>query len=82
MMYEGPSSDDIERFSHETGYCPSCGDEIWDDVDRCPNCDEWISGRITSRHPEAAAMRKRLYAAIGIIALVSFLVVLGFIRIF
>lgn len=35
---DGPSDDDIERFSDVTQKCPSCGTTLYDDVEVCWNC--------------------------------------------
>jgi len=56
MKYEGPSEEDLERFSREdTGYCPECGEEVWDDAPQCKAC-----------------FRKQSFAIIGVIVLIAF----------
>ena len=35
---EGPSADDLERFSGEHRACPSCGSEVYDEATICPVC--------------------------------------------
>lgn len=35
---EGPSAEDVERFGGVTHACPSCGTEVYDDVDLCWKC--------------------------------------------
>lgn len=59
MIDEGPSSEDIERFSAETGHCPFCGAEIWDQADVCPKCRNYIGGDTLSRHPVETWWRKK-----------------------
>lgn len=36
--FEGPSDDDIARFSGETRVCPVCAEEIYDEASVCPSC--------------------------------------------
>lgn len=75
-MYEGPSQEDIERFSaDETGYCSNCGEEIWDDVSKCPACGEWIQGSTSHRTPMENAFRKRMIILVIALALASFVLI-------
>jgi len=46
MIDEEPSSEDMDRFSHETGFCPECGEEIWDEAYACPHCDAVVEGQV------------------------------------
>ena len=74
MVDENPSQEDIERFStHETGYCPHCGDEIWDDATQCPSCNTWIQHNISHRDPTTNDFRKRTIVVIVIVVLIAFL---------
>jgi len=67
MLDEGPSAEDLTRFGDdEFGYCPECGDEVWDDVTACPSCGEWIEGRVQSRKPHELQARRRMIALIAI----------------
>jgi len=60
MIDEGPSDADLARFGDDqTGYCPECGAEIWDDVSSCPSCGAWIQGDTRSRTPEEREARAR-----------------------
>ena len=43
---EDPSEEDQLRFGDETGYCPDCGREIWDEAWQCPHCGEVVENRI------------------------------------
>lgn len=64
-MDEGPSDEDLERFSGETVFCPHCRGEIHDEAQRCPLCGEWI----TAAAPENRRWLWRLIwmgAAIGL----------------
>jgi uncharacterized membrane protein YvbJ len=74
-MYEGPSQEDIERFSSdESGYCPRCGEEIWDDVSKCPACGEWIQGNTSHRTPMENEFRKKMIILIIALALGAFVI--------
>ena len=49
-MEEGPSEDDIARFSDEAMTCPECGSEVYHDSPLCQTCghaftNESIFGR-------------------------------------
>lgn len=35
---EGPSTDDVERFSDPTTRCRECGAEVWDEAEMCHKC--------------------------------------------
>jgi uncharacterized OB-fold protein len=39
--------------------CPKCGAEVYDDIEKCPHCGEWIGGL-----EYAGSSRKRLFVAI------------------
>lgn len=44
---EGPSDEDIRQFGgeeSETSRCPSCGQEMFEDADRCSHCGEYVVG--------------------------------------
>jgi len=67
MIDEGPSAEDLKRFGDdEYGFCPHCGEEVWDDAPTCPSCGEWIEGRAQAKHPETQKARQRVYALIAI----------------
>jgi hypothetical protein len=70
---EGPSQEDIERFSsHETGYCPHCGKEIWDDIEKCPSCNTWLQGGTVHQNQANRAFRHRAFVFIIIVVLLGF----------
>jgi|TARA_B100000959_G_scaffold283736_1_gene353407 hypothetical protein len=70
---EGPSQEDIERFStHETGYCPHCGEEIWDDIQQCPSCNTWLQGGTVHQNPIHRAFKQKALALIILIILIGF----------
>ena len=74
MIDELPSEEDINRFSDETGYCPHCGEEIYDDSDWCPKCDNPLHGDGTShRHPTSSIMTKKVGVILLVILLLAFL---------
>ncbi|MBC8201574.1 MAG: hypothetical protein H8E86_05950 [Planctomycetes bacterium] len=74
MHDEGPSVEDIERFSsHETGYCPRCGEEVWDDISKCPSCGIWMQQGASHRIPESSAFRKKCIVFIVVLLLVGFI---------
>lgn len=74
MHYEGPSQEDIERFSNnETGYCPHCGSDIWDDVSRCPSCQSWLNDGTSHRDPVSNNFQKRFFMLVVVIVLIAFL---------
>ncbi|MBI70001.1 MAG: hypothetical protein CMJ38_08445 [Phycisphaerae bacterium] len=74
MIDEYPSDEDIERFSDETGFCPHCGEEIYDDSDWCPKCDNPLHGNGTGhRHPLSAIMTKKIGVILLVVLLLAFL---------
>ncbi|MFG0258335.1 MAG: hypothetical protein ACF8GE_10575 [Phycisphaerales bacterium JB043] len=42
---EGPSPEDLVRFSRETTVCPACGSEVYDEASVCPSCLRDLSDR-------------------------------------
>jgi hypothetical protein len=75
MRDEDPSPDDLERFGNDTGYCPDCGAEIWDQAEFCPACGGHIGGRTLGRPPLEAWMQRRWLIVVALAALVAFLLV-------
>ena len=67
---EGPSAEDLDRFGGETGYCPHCGEEIWDAAPACPACGEWVS--VQRRPPRTAARKRILTTVIALVTLIAF----------
>lgn len=73
QLDEGPSQEDIERFSEdETGYCPNCGEEIWDDANRCNACDEWLHTGPSHQDRITRDLNKKLIVLISILVLIGF----------
>tara|TARA_B100000959_G_C14822999_1_gene558608 strand:+ start:284 stop:526 length:243 start_codon:yes stop_codon:yes gene_type:complete len=80
-MYEGPSQDDINRFSSdETGFCPHCGKEVWDDVNQCPSCGSWMQDGASHRDPVVNVFRNKMIVLIVVMMLIGFLY--GVLRLF
>ena len=80
MRNEDPSPEDIERFgddADQTGWCPECGNEVWDETESCPACGAYIRGRVLRRPPDAENFHRRMLMLIGLVALIAF--VFGFV---
>lgn len=76
MMYdEGPSEEDLERFSTGDAYCPECGASIFDEIDICPACRARIGGRILRKPPKATgedlARRSHIILIVVLILLIA-----------
>jgi hypothetical protein len=70
---EGPSEDDIERFSRDTAYCPDCGAEVWDAAEVCPECHAYIGGNTRSRSPLQHWFQQKWMVLIVILLFIAFL---------
>ncbi len=77
---EGPSLEDIERFSHGTGHCPDCGRECADDADVCPGCFAYLGGDTRSSPPLRREWSRRTAVVIVIALLASLAIGLGLVR--
>lgn len=73
MIDEGPSSEDLESFDRDTGYCSECGAEIWDQSDICPKCGFALTRGTLSRPPVEDWWRHRSIALIGLLTTAAFL---------
>ena len=40
---EGPSAEDLERFSADDRLCPACGSSVYDEASVCPSCGEVLT---------------------------------------
>jgi predicted amidophosphoribosyltransferase len=70
---EGPSQEDLSRFSSdETGYCPNCGEDIYDDASQCPVCNSWLSEGVSHQDLVSKAFRKKFLVMIVIVILIGF----------
>lgn len=78
MRNEDPSPEDIEKFgddADQTGWCPNCGKEVWDETESCPACGAYIGGRVLRRPPEAENFHRRMLVLIAVVALFAFVLV-------
>jgi hypothetical protein len=56
---------DRARFSSEKGFCPECGEEIYDAADICPKCFSWIDGATHRRRTRfSTGFRKLVVTAL------------------
>lgn len=53
---EGPSPEDVERFSDATVECPRCGARLHDDVDLCYKCGHALGAESGSTMPGRGAL--------------------------
>jgi uncharacterized OB-fold protein len=64
--------DDDEAYQDEAdetlAECPKCGAEVYDDIEKCPHCGEWIDGL-----EYVGSNRKRLFVTIVALLLLSLL---------
>ena len=74
---EDPSEEDQLRFGDETGYCPDCGREIWDEAWQCPHCEAVVEGRI-KRTPNQG-VSKQISQRSVIVLVLALIVVLVFV---
>ncbi len=76
MINEGPSPEDLERFSDESGHCPECGASIWDQADICPKCFSYLAGHTSSYHPVTRVFAQKWRVIIVLLVVVAFLMML------
>ena len=70
---DGPSNEDIERFDSETGWCPECGAEVWDDATICQSCGDDISGKVLAWPRDQYLIHKRAMMVVLVVVLIAFL---------
>src|SRR5438105_12109611 len=70
---EGPSDEDVERFSDVTIKCPECGSELFDDVAVC-----WKCGRPVGPGAPGESKTPLWVVATVIIVILGFLLFLKF----
>jgi uncharacterized membrane protein YvbJ len=80
MIDEDPSDEDLDRFAGEIGYCPDCGEEVWDEAYQCPHCESVIEGRIGHAPVDRAASLLSAKTVIVLVALIVLVLVLMQIR--
>ena len=68
MIDEEPSSEDIDQFSHEMGFCPECGKEIWDEAYACPHCDAVVEGNVVREGFDSTSARLGYKTVVVLIA--------------
>jgi hypothetical protein len=73
---EGPSEEDLDRLSDETGYCPACGAEIWDEAPVCPKCRSVVSGGTLRRPPREDWFQRRFLAVVALLVVLAFIVLM------
>jgi hypothetical protein len=72
MIDEDPTPEDLQRFSGETGFCPDCGEEVWDQAGQCPSCGTFLAGQTATRRQGKGPFRRRWIAVVAVIVLVAF----------
>lgn len=72
MIDEDPSPQDIERFAGDTGFCPDCGAEVWDQAPACPSCGSMLAGGTATHHPVEGGLRRRWIVVVAVIVLLAF----------
>ena len=75
MIDEGPSLDDMNRFGGDTGYCPECGEEIWDQAEVCPKCRAYLAGGLSSQPPPARDIQNKFVLIVTLIILLAFVLI-------
>ena len=70
-MDEGPSDEDLARFGDDTGFCPHCGEEVYDDAPACPHCGERLD-TVLRRSPVETALQRRLVVIVIVAVLIAF----------
>jgi hypothetical protein len=72
MIDEDPTQEDLERFSGDTGFCPDCGEEVWDQAGQCPSCGALLAGQTATRRPLEGRLRRGWIVLVAVIVLVAF----------
>lgn len=71
---EGPSAEDLRRFSEGEAFCPDCGAEIHDLAEVCPKCYAYLAGETSRFRPVERDLRRR---GVAITVVILILVLLG-----
>ena len=74
---EFPESDDLEAFGHQSGYCPECGEVVWDDAQYCGACESYFDTAL-SRPPSSIARRTLFRSVMLLLALAGFILLILF----
>jgi hypothetical protein len=69
---EGPSPEDIARFSHDTDICPECGAEVYDGADVCPECLAFIELRGRVKGGAGRRIQAKWLVVVAVIVIVAF----------
>lgn len=77
MPDDEPSDDDLDRFSDESGWCPDCGAEVWDEAWQCPHCGEVIEGRVSRTREEPAGREIGKRTVIALVILIVLILVVA-----
>jgi predicted amidophosphoribosyltransferase len=75
VIDEGPSSEDIDRFGGDVGYCTECGEEMSDLATHCPRCRAYLPRGPGSRPPVASWFQRRWVLLVVIAILLAFFIV-------
>lgn len=76
MHDEDPSDDDVDRFGGDTGWCPDCGREVWDEAWQCPHCGAVVEGRILRDPPDAVGSRISAKSVVVLVVLIIVILLL------
>lgn len=66
---EGPSAEDVERFSDATRICPECNKQVFDDVAICYHC-----GHAFSSEPKGTPVWVMIVAVVLLLAFFGWLI--------
>ncbi len=70
---QGPSPEDLRRFSGTTAYCPECGSTVWDQAEVCPSCGSYLGGDTSTQPPIARWFRRRWMILVVLVMLAALL---------
>ncbi|MBC03254.1 MAG: hypothetical protein CMJ34_08110 [Phycisphaerae bacterium] len=79
MIDDDPTDEDVDRFSSQTGYCPDCGGEVWDEAWQCPHCGAVVEDRIR-RERHADPVSRHLSSRTIVLLVVILVVILLFMQ--
>jgi hypothetical protein len=74
MVDEGPSPEDVRRFSDDTGYCPECGAEVWDAAPSCSECGAMLPDGPLGRKPVEHEFQRKWIVLVAILLVIAFFV--------